>query len=214
MLKHDVKYREQLNLLPWWTLWECCRCRHRGAWRSSCQGSDRGRRTAPDPATPTHERNDQQVQPAAKSLTLLTICRHLAWFPVQKWIVKCSSSAIISQNVFNKSSLWKICRFSRCIFQLHIRSSNCIPFIPLSGDSRLAQVKIVYKQCNRHVFVGYDVDKLKYVAKRVLMLDRLNFIAWQNYWIQSHFVANQPCVADGQLDFNSETQIIHAANLQ
>lgn len=49
------------------------------------------------------------------------------------------------------------------------------------------QIKTVYKQCNRLVFVGHDVDQLKYVAKRVLMLDRLSFIAWQNYWIQSHF---------------------------
>lgn len=105
--RHDVEYREQLRLLPWWTLWECCRCRHRVAWRSSCQGSDRGRRTAPGPATPTHGRSDQQVQPAAKSPTLPTICQHLAWFPVQKWNVKCSSSAIIFQNVSNKSSLWK-----------------------------------------------------------------------------------------------------------
>lgn len=45
-------------------------------------------------------RNDQQVRPAAKSLTPLTICQHLAWFPVRKWIVKCSLSAIIFQNVF------------------------------------------------------------------------------------------------------------------
>lgn len=58
---------------------------------------------------------------------------------------------------------------------------------------------------------------MKYVAKRVLMRDRLNFIAWQNEWIQSHFkelLQINLGVADGELDLNSETQVIHVANLQ
>lgn len=217
MLKHDVKYRQQLNLLPWWTLWECCRCRHRVAWRSSCQGSDRGRRTAPDPATATHERNDQQVQPAAKSLTLLTICQHLAWFPVQKWIVKCSLSAIIFQNVFLTKAACEKYVDSPGAFLSFISDLQSVFLSYLYQVIHAWQIKTVYKQCNRLVLVGHDVDQLKYAAKRVLMLDRLSFIAWQNYWIQSHFKELLQINLAWQMESwtsTLETQVIHVANLQ
>lgn len=44
--------------LPWWTLWECCRCRLHEGGKNSCLDSDHERRTAPDPESYQREREN------------------------------------------------------------------------------------------------------------------------------------------------------------